>query len=156
MAGPRKPLVTAPQYLGVDPMAAGGFFYDRALGESRDARVKRQRDIEDADLTDRMLHPVAGSNDNPANALAATRFNRAQQDAAMGPTGYNRQWVPYFEAQNVQADANPSMNFRTNYGGLADMMSTESSGDQPGQAVMSVRKGGQAPSMRALSKVAGY
>jgi hypothetical protein len=41
----------------------------------------------------------------------------------MGPTGYNRSWVPFLEQDWPKAEANPKMKFTTNYSGLADPQS---------------------------------
>lgn len=87
-----------------DPSGYGGL-----LMQSHDHRVQEQRQEEDAT-------PLPAGI-NPAQNNYFKTFNRGQQDAAMGPAGYNRQWAGYLEAPNVQAENDPHK-LRMSYGSL--------------------------------------
>jgi hypothetical protein len=142
MAKAPTPLKSVSQYLGIDPVAdRQGYF--NALDQSADARTQRQRTAADAagpQLTD----PGYGAR-QMANA-----FNRTQSDNANGPDGFNRDWVPLFESQNLQADINPGQKFQTNFSGLAGMSTPDTtSGGQPTGMPL-------APSLRALAKQGRY
>lgn len=84
----------------------------QALGQRHDQRVFDQRQEEDA-------LPLPAGLDAAQNNYFKT-FNRGQQDAAMGPSGYNRQWAAALEAPNVAAEADPNSahKYRVDYGSL--------------------------------------
>ncbi len=59
------------------------------LMQQRDDRVAKQRAGQrDAEFTSL----------NPAQSMYFDTFNNMQEDAATGPAGYNRQWVPLLES----------------------------------------------------------
>ncbi len=93
----------------MDP-AADPAGYTQGLFGSRDERVRQQRATEDASTN--IMAP------GYAQQYFNRSFNRAQEDGAQGPAGFNRDWVPFFEAQNVIADNNPGMKYKTDYSGL--------------------------------------
>lgn len=81
--------------------------YARMLGESYDTRVAAQR--ASADATEPLTSEAPGRNYGLEQTI------RAQQDAATGPAGWNRQWVPFLEAPQVQAD---NMGMTSRIGGI--------------------------------------
>lgn len=88
----------------VDP-GANPRGYQDLLEQSRDERVRVQREAEDAQLAQTPMQDR-----NPA----LEQFNRTQEDAAMGPNGYNRDWASFFEAPRV-LDENTPGKVRVNY-----------------------------------------
>lgn len=142
MAKTSGALKTVRNYLGIDP-AADPQGFTRALDTSADARRIRTRAASDAtgpQLTD----------PDYAERTNAQQFNRSATDAAVGPNGFNRDWVPFFESQNLQADINPGQTFRTNYGGLSDLVTQEPIGDQPTGMPRRLP-----PSLRSLARQGG-
>lgn len=65
--------------------------YYQQLADQADERQRLEREAEDQATLD-----MPG--DMRAQNNYFTGFNRAQTDAATGRGGYNRQWVPFFEA----------------------------------------------------------
>lgn len=85
-APPMKGLQEAIPDPAQDPLG-----YDQWLMQRHDTRVAEQRQAADA-------LPRNGQQ------MYFDTFNRMQEDNATGPVGYNRQWVPFFEGMNVQAE----------------------------------------------------
>lgn len=91
--------------------------YGNLLERNHDQRVAEMRTAEDA-------APLNPSLDPAQNAFFKT-FNRSQEDAAMGPAGFNRQWAGFLEAPNVLADNDPAHSYKYGYstmGNPADML----------------------------------
>lgn len=130
--------------VNLDP-AADPAGYMQALMGSRDERVRQQRAAEDASTN--LTAP------DYAQTMINRGFNRAQEEGAQGPGGFNRSWVPFFESQNVIADNNnPGMKYKTDYGSLAENMPTSTSNlptgytdRRYGQELDAFARGGQAP-----------
>lgn len=106
--------VTSVNGVTIDPDTIDPFDYAQLLGQQRDRRVAEMRASEDAGPLD-------------ASTQYMRTFTRGQEDAAMGPSGYNRQWVPFFEAQRAIQDANPDKTFRANYSGLTPRIAADAS-----------------------------
>lgn len=78
-----------------DPAETGAVSWQQSLGESHDARVQQQRAAGDAVI------PITSSlyaQDRMFNTV-----NRAREDAASGPGGWNRPWANLFEAMHQAA-----------------------------------------------------
>jgi hypothetical protein len=125
--------------LAIDPVANPDGYLE-ALGGSRDERVQEQRTAQDA----------ASSVTDPgyAQTMFNRSFNRAQEDGAQGPAGFNRSWVPFFESQNVVADNHPGMKYQTNTSGLVDPPDTMPTGytaDRYKRELDTFAAGGAAP-----------
>ena len=84
--------------------------YGNVLERSYDARVQEDRAQEDAAPPNPSM--------NSAQATYFKTFNRGQEDAAMGPAGYNRKWAGFLEAPQVLEENNPGTTYRTNYSGM--------------------------------------
>jgi hypothetical protein len=86
--------------------------YKRMLGDQFDDRTRREREAADVDGVD-------------PNSV----FSRMQSDAANGPQGFNRQWIPFFEA--LRGD-------KVNMGSLGLPTHTETTGE-PSEAMRSLQ-----------------
>lgn len=118
--------------IGFNP-AADPEGYKRLLGDRYDQRTAADRATEDVGLRNRIFgggDPVDSF--NAANSMAGNAVARSQSDQGSGPTGYARQFVPFFEAQHLQADINPGMTFKTDFGGLSDLPASPKPGLPPG------------------------
>ncbi len=94
-----------------------GESYKRMLGDQYDDRIRDERAAEDAESSD------------PGRAFGRV-FGRMQADAANGPMGFNRQWIPFFEALRGSKVRVGSLDLPTH---------TESSGPSESDAMTSLR-----------------
>lgn len=135
--------------IGFNP-AADPEGYARLLGGRYDARTQATRDTADDSLRSR----VYGGGDpgdaaNAAQSMAGNTIARNQSDAANGPTGFNRSWLPLLESQNFQADINPGQTFKLDTGSMGLPESTDGTG------ATDVHQRLRAASLRSLAKQGG-